>query len=251
MEMQSAEIKDLAAALSKVQKEIKGAAMDSANPFYKSKYADLTSVWEACRALLAANNLAVVQTNGPTDGSTVTVITTLLHTSGQWIRGELTMRPVKSEPQQIGSAMTYARRYALSAIVGVCPEDDDGAAASGTVKQISKAQERPGFSTGKPVAQFDAEQAKKTQADLGTIDDYIVSAVKGKSGKHADGKPWQAYIITTQDNGDMGTYSQEVFDKCVKASNDGLFVRLETEPGKYGPTVKAAAVLEIPERVPN
>jgi hypothetical protein len=127
--MQSEQINELAAALAKAQGAIKGATKDTANPFFKSKYADLASVWDACRAELTANGLSIIQTTDDSQG--VTVVTTLAHSSGQWIRGRLTMRPVKDDPQGIGSAITYARRYALAAMVGVAPEDDDGNAASG------------------------------------------------------------------------------------------------------------------------
>ena len=126
-----------AAALSKAQGAIKGAIKDSANPFFKSSYADLASVWDAARAPLAANGLAVVQTTElPGDGGAV-LVTTLCHESGEWIDGMLPIRPVKDDPQGMGSAITYMRRYALAAIVGIAPEDDDGNAASGRVQGIN------------------------------------------------------------------------------------------------------------------
>ena len=126
----SAAIGTLAKALAAAQSQIEGAKKDSENPFFRAAYADLASVWEACRTPLSNNGLAVIQT---VDGSpeVVWVTTTLAHSSGEWIRGTLRMKPVKADPQGIGSAITYARRYALAAIVGVAPEDDDGNAASG------------------------------------------------------------------------------------------------------------------------
>jgi hypothetical protein len=132
---QSTEIKDLAAALALAQSEIKGAIKDSANPFFKSKYADLTSVWDACRAAITKNGLSVIQTCDDNDAK-VTVTTQLMHSSGQWIRGQLSAKPAKSDPQGIGSCITYLRRYALAAMVGVAPEDDDGNAA--TLPQAQK-----------------------------------------------------------------------------------------------------------------
>jgi len=125
----SDDIKDLAAALCKAQTSIKGALKSSENPFFKSKYADLSAVWEACREPLAKNGLAISQHAGG-DGAMVEVETVLLHSSGQWISSTLTMRPTKGDPQAFGSAITYARRYALAGIVGVVTEDDDGNAAS-------------------------------------------------------------------------------------------------------------------------
>ena len=127
--MMSQDIKELAAALSKVQATIKGAVKDSSNPFYKSKYADLTSVWDACRDALVKNGFSVAQTNEPSENGII-LVTTLLHSSGQFIEGKMFIKPSKDDPQGFGSAMTYARRYGLAAIVGVCPEDDDANAAS-------------------------------------------------------------------------------------------------------------------------
>lgn len=146
----SATIGKLTEALSKAQSEMEGATKDSNNPFYNSTYADLASVWDACRRPLSKHGLAVVQTMG--GGGDVTVITTLCHTSGEWIKGSLTMRPVKSDPQGIGSCITYARRYSLAAIAGVCPEDDDGNSASGLGKdrKPAKTTEKPSSKPREP-----------------------------------------------------------------------------------------------------
>lgn len=129
----SPEIAKLAEALAKAQGQIKGAAKDSTNPHFKSKYADLASVWDACRTALSANGLSVVQLpDVSADG--VFLHTTLAHSSGQWMRGTMPVRPVQDTPQGLGSALTYARRYSLAAMVGVAPDDDDdgNAASEGT-----------------------------------------------------------------------------------------------------------------------
>lgn len=127
----SVEIKDLAAALALAQAEMEGAKKDAANPFFKSKYADLSSVWEACRGPLTKHGLSVVQTTSSDENANTVVTTMLLHSSGQWIRDTLTAKPKENSPQGIGSTITYLRRYALAAIAGVAPEDDDGEAAQG------------------------------------------------------------------------------------------------------------------------
>lgn len=129
----SAEIGDLAAALAVAQGEITGALKDSANPFYKSRYADLASVWDACRTSLSKNGLAVVQVASTSETGAAVITTTLAHKSGQWIRGSISVMPVKADPQGMGSALTYARRYALAAMVGVAQVDDDANSASGKV----------------------------------------------------------------------------------------------------------------------
>lgn len=119
--------KELAAALAKAQGEMEGAKKDTANPFHKSKYADLASVWEAIRGPLSANGLSVVQLVTEAPAGFVGLTTILMHSSGQQVSSTFHM-PVKdaTNPQAVGSALTYARRYALSALVGVAPEDDDG-----------------------------------------------------------------------------------------------------------------------------
>lgn len=132
-------IGQLALALSKAQGAMKGALKDAENPFFKSSYADLASVWEACRKALSDNELAVVQVTdfGP-DGSMV-LSTTLMHSSGEHITSSMpVMVGEKATAQQLGSALTYARRYALSALVGVAPEDDDGNKASETTATTRK-----------------------------------------------------------------------------------------------------------------
>lgn len=121
----SEQIGELAAALAKAQGEMGGAKKDAANPFFKSKYADLASVWEACRAALSKNGLCVVQAPSA-DGPKVSVETMLAHTSGQWIKDTLTVQAKDDGPQAVGSAITYLRRYAMQGMTGVAPEDDDG-----------------------------------------------------------------------------------------------------------------------------
>ncbi len=123
-------IAHLAEALSKAQGAMRNAVKDSDNPFFKSKYADLAAVSDACRAELSANGLAVVQLPMMRDGKMVLEYV-LMHSSGEFIASELEMTPVKSDPQGIGSAITYARRYTLGGLSGVATEDDDGNAASG------------------------------------------------------------------------------------------------------------------------
>lgn len=141
---QSEKLANLAGALSKAQAEMKHAVKSSENPFFRSKYADLAGVVDACRPALAKYGLAVSQTTriDTIDGKPVNILKTILfHESGESIEGEVVLRPMRQEknagwvasedPQSIGSAMTYARRYALAAICGVATDDDDGNAASG------------------------------------------------------------------------------------------------------------------------
>jgi len=130
---QSESIAALAAALSKAQGVMEGASKESKNDFFKSKYADLSSVWDACRKPLSDNGLSVAQLSTLIEEhpDMVCIETILLHSSGEWIKGRLAAKPVKADPQSIGSCITYLRRYSLQSMVGIAPEDDDGNAASG------------------------------------------------------------------------------------------------------------------------
>lgn len=128
--MMTVESKNLAAALVKVQANLKGARKTKENPHLKSKYADLASVWEACHETLTENGIAVVQAPA-FEAGLMFCDTTLLHTSGEAIKGRYLIRPVKDAPQDYGSAFTYARRYSLLGMIGITNEDDDGNRASG------------------------------------------------------------------------------------------------------------------------
>lgn len=135
----SEQFQDIAAALAKAQGEMGGAMKDSANPFFKSKYADLASVWDACRGPLASNGIAIIQSPEVTE-LRVSVETLMVHTSGQWFKNVLSCAVGDDKPQTIGSATTYLRRYALQSFAGVAPEDDDGEAAQGRQKQQAAPQ---------------------------------------------------------------------------------------------------------------
>ena len=143
--MQSESIANLAKALSIVQGKLTHAKKDSANPFFKSKYADLESVWDACRDLLANNGLAVAQFPGTYSDldKTMSLTTVLTHESGEWISQEMSVPMSKVDAQGAGSCISYMRRYSLAAVVGVVQADDDGNAASNPqVKQaVVKAKE--------------------------------------------------------------------------------------------------------------
>lgn len=183
--MMSESIAELAKALCEVQKTELFALTTSKNPFFKSKYADLSSVWEAIREPLTANGLSVVQTTEPvgkivnTDAKVsamsvlfpslgddwkkidlkdfkarmesvnrlfdegLIIVTTLMHKSGEWIRGRLLLKPDAVTPQGFGSAITYGRRYALAAIIGISPEDDDGEKAMNREKKKQSTQKPP------------------------------------------------------------------------------------------------------------
>lgn len=137
----TSECSELATALAKAQAEIDAAPKSESNPFFKSTYADLAAVRAVIREPFGKHGLSVVQIPQTTDGY-VHVTTVLFHSSGQCIHGTLTLKPTKNDPQGIGSAITYARRYALMAFAGVAPDDDDGNDASAK-RQVDRTDHKP------------------------------------------------------------------------------------------------------------
>jgi hypothetical protein len=152
----SDQVDQIGAAMAAVQGSMKPAIKDATNPHFKSKYADLSAVFEAIRDPLAKNGLTVWQDLG-NDEKGVTVKTRIVHKSGQWVEfGPLSIPANKNDAQGLGSAATYARRYGLSAALGVVADlDDDGNAAvqpparSVPDAQPDKAKSAPGVSEAK------------------------------------------------------------------------------------------------------
>ena len=131
--MQSEQVNELSAGLAKAQGSMKAAVYNRINPHFKSHYADLAAVWDAIRAPLSTNGLSVTQTLEPINGVGFYLRTTLYHISGQWISSMYPL-PAEVTPQQLGSALTYARRYSLSSIVGIAADEDDDANEAQKVK---------------------------------------------------------------------------------------------------------------------
>jgi hypothetical protein len=129
----SGSIAKLAEALSKAQGELEGAKKAGFNPYFRSKYADLESTWDACRPALAKHGLSVVQMPFNINNTgMIGVETILMHESGEWISGSISLRmEEETNPQNAGSILTYLRRYSLQGAVGIAPEDDDANAAAG------------------------------------------------------------------------------------------------------------------------
>lgn len=125
----SSQLGDLFAAVAKAQGEIEGAKKDSTNPHFKSKYADLASARAAVQGPLSKNGLALIQWPRTVNNG-VEIETWLGHASGQYMSGTLCMPCAKMDAHGVGSAITYGRRYALMAVTGVAPEDDDGNGAA-------------------------------------------------------------------------------------------------------------------------
>jgi hypothetical protein len=160
----SADISALAAALTRAQGQIQEAERDSDNPALRSRYASLASVWRACRRALADNQLSVAQFAETTEGQlAVRVRSLLMHSSGQWLASTLDVRPSGEGAQAVGMAITYCRRYALAALVGVAVEDEEerAPAARGAEAPVAPALLRE---IGAPPAPSAEESLQNTAA---------------------------------------------------------------------------------------
>lgn len=214
----SATIGSLAAALAKAQGEMAAAQKSSDNPYFRSKYADLSECWESCRGPLSKNGLAVIQTTEIKDGDAIGVVvnTTLAHSSGEWIRGTLFMPLAKKDPQAVGSAITYGRRYGLSAMVGIVADDDDGEAAMGRVqgggpqKPQNSKQQRP-----QPLEDSPQEQAIKTLKNL-------LVKEEGLGLKPAEVAGWIKRVLGREDVKGFDSLSPQEVELCLKVARDSI-----------------------------
>lgn len=172
----SDELKNLAKALAKFQADIKDPARDKDNPYFKSKYVALDGLLDAVRPVLAANGLSFIQ-SPVSNGQDMGVATLLMHDSGEWIESDpFMLHAVKNDPQAGGSAITYARRYSLSAVLGVAWDDDDDAnMATKGHQSRSNAQNAPAKGDCTKVgrqAEKTASSSSQTPKKPTSVDDY-------------------------------------------------------------------------------
>lgn len=202
---------EFAKALCEVQGKLETIKKTKTNPFFKSKYAPLDVVWDTIRAVLAKNGFCVIQTTDILPSGQSVLVTELLHTSGQSRKGIYPLNPIKPDPQGLGSAVTYARRYALQAAVGatVEEEDEDGQTAAKKAKVKEKIEETMKTSThvDDQGNEFTAESVVFTPEEVkkdgnrwgvrspagdwyGTFFDHI-----GKTAKEAKEKNAQLFVL--------------------------------------------------------
>lgn len=204
----SESISAIAKALSDFQGEMSAVPRESSNPFYKSKYAELSTIISHIQKLLKKNGLAVSQLCG--EGvDKVSVTTLLMHTSGEWLSETVTMTPTKADPQGIGSTITYARRYSLSAMLLLASdEDDDGNVASG---KVEKKPEAP---------KVEPKKAKETApAEKVSFFDDTEKRNKALSAiaKAKDGKTLDAILSQAKAYLDTGDITEETLTEISKA----------------------------------
>ena len=170
----SESICEIATALAKAQGELTPAKKNALNPYFNASYADIQSNLDAIQEPFREHGLAIVQAPSTTwaeDGSlTIELTTRILHTSGEWIESTLSSRPRDDGPQAIGSVITYLRRYALTAMVRLATEDNDGISAQPRkpkVPKMGRKRQKPQAidPVGKASKELAAEIMKRTKGD--------------------------------------------------------------------------------------
>jgi hypothetical protein len=184
------DIKSIASALAAAQMDMGKALKQSNNPHFRSKYADLGSVMDACLEPLNKHGIAVIQPTGE-DEHGRHVKTILIHgESGGTLECTVPLIAQKNDMQGYGSAVTYARRYGLMTMAGIAPEDDDGNAASKAAPKRQEGQTQ-GATPVEVQTAIEVINAAETVADLGT---YWTGL--NKNAKHVAG---DARVIDAKD----------------------------------------------------
>jgi len=173
---ESEELNALFGALAKAQMEMEVAKTDSTNPFFKSNYADLSSIVKASRSYLAKNGLCVIQRILPDDQGILNLHTRLCHSSGQWMESKMKIQPPKNDIQTIGSYITYLRRYNYAAMVGVVAsgEDDDGEKA-----MVESRSSKPSLPSNGNAGKISKAQLEVLSGELEGNEDILESILSG------------------------------------------------------------------------
>ena len=134
----SEQIDEIAAAIAKAQAELENVERGGTNPHFHSRYTQLGAVLDEVRPKFAKHGVAILQHAVNGVGSNVGIVTRLAHSSGQWIESSLYVAPTSFDAQGAGSVISYLRRYALMAVAGIGPDDDDGEAAVGRPQEVAR-----------------------------------------------------------------------------------------------------------------
>ena len=198
--------KSIYAALAKAQTAMGPALKDSANPAFKSKYADLSSVMEACMPALNANGIAVIQPTVDEENQRY-VKTILAHESGETLECRVPLIVGKNDMQGYGSAVTYARRYGLMCMAGIAPEDDDGAAAAKSPPMVER--NNPPRDNGPTAAQIacDSLANAETLEALSAIWQGLPRSVQGEASV-IKAKDASKAALQPKQNADLGVDSE-------------------------------------------
>ena len=268
----------LAGALAKAQLQIEPASKNATNPHFRSHYADLASIWDACRGPLNTNGLSIVQFPCDGDVGRIGLCTMIVHSSGEWMSETITVKALKEDPQFLGGVLTYLRRYSLAAVVGVtATEDDDGNAASTPANaRVSTPAPRPYIPppvsppavnappvahkasvpavnappvTQKPVSQ-PVSQPVQTATSTTSAVQAIVEYYKVDQGTGKNGKPYtQPRIGWTGSDGIMTygtTFSGSDGDCACESMNLNCPCEITYVTGQYGLDIKSVKMSQMP-----
>ncbi len=267
----SESIAALAGALAKAQLQIEPASKNATNPHFRSHYADLASIWDACRGPLNTNGLSIVQFPCDGDVGRTGLCTMLLHSSGEYISEVVTTRSQKDDPQGLGSALTYLRRYALAAVVGVtATEDDDGNAASTPANaRVAAPAQRPYIPppvsppavnapsvahkpVSQPVSQPVAKPVQTATAGTSAVQaiQAIVEFYKVDQGTAKNGRPYTKHRIGwTGIDGKLTygtTFSASDGECACESMNLNCPCEITFVTGQYGLDIKSVKMSTMP-----
>jgi len=215
--------------------ELQNVAKTASNPYFKSKYAPLDAIVDATRPVLLKHGLAISQTPLYMEGS-AGVETTILHTAGHSTTTTLLLPLKDQSPQGVGGAITYARRYALAAVLGLATEeDDDGNVSSGLSKKTAE-EARPAVARAMDKNPVVRPAGNVTATWRGILPTQAKVAAQSKDGA---AKKWTLYSVEFNDNGktiEAMTFDEKLFTLALKYGSDGVIVDAGVAPGKKDPS---------------
>jgi hypothetical protein len=229
--------KKFAQALVKAVGELQNVAKTAANPYFKSKYAPLDAIIDATRPVLLKHGLAVIQEPLFMEG-TAGVETTIIHTDGGSKTSTLLLPLKDQSPQGVGSAITYARRYALAAVLGIASEDDD----DGNLSTGLSKKEESRHAVAKIMDKKD-EAPRPTQSATGTWRGVEITNVKvAAQSKEGAAKKWTLYSVEFDGKNEALTFDEKLFNSANELALG--MVNAGVAPGKKDPSKWELVTLE-------
>ena len=212
--------------------ELSNVPKTASNPYFKSKYAPLDAIVEATRPVLAKHGLAIQQQPLFMEGC-AGVETTIIHKNGHSTSTTLLLPLKDQSPQGVGSAITYARRYSLAAVLGLATEDDDdGNISTGLAK---KEEARPAIAKAMDKSPNVRPAGNAVATWRGVLPTQAKIAAQSKDPK----KPWILYSVEFNDNGkviEAMTFDEKLFTSATKFGENGTLVDAGVAPGKKDPS---------------
>jgi len=215
--------------------ELQNVAKTASNPYFKSKYAPLDAIVDATRPVLAKHGLAVQQTPLYRDGC-AGVVTIITHKSGHLEDSELLLPLKDQSPQGVGSAITYARRYALAAVLGLATEDDDDGNASSGLSKKTAEEARPSVAKAMDKSPTVRPVASVTSTWRGVLPSVAKVAAQSKEGS---ARVWTLYSVEFNDNGktiEAFTFDEKLFTQATQYGTDGILTDAGVCPSRRDPS---------------